>query len=176
MNRTLRWSGLVLAMALGVVACSSTPVEEGVAGVEDRGLSSSAAAVGTGSAAERLLAEIRDPSHPAHQRSIYFDFDRYDIKPEYQGLVTAHARLLQKYPEVNVLIQGNADERGSREYNLALGQKRAEAVKRALMALGVAENRIEAVSLGEEKPVCLERAEECYAKNRRADILYPGEF
>jgi peptidoglycan-associated lipoprotein len=83
---------------------------------------------------------------------------------------------MQKYPTVKVLIQGNADERGSREYNLALGQKRAEAVKQALSALGVAAERIEAVSLGEEKPVCTERNESCYAQNRRADILYEGEF
>jgi peptidoglycan-associated lipoprotein len=165
----------VLLTPLVLAACSSTPTEEGSAGVEDRQVGATSA-VASGSPVEALLAEIRNPNHPAHQRSIYFDFDRYEIKPEYQTLVVAHAQVMAKYPQVKVLIQGNADERGSREYNLALGQKRAEAVKRALVALGVAETRIEAVSLGEEKPVCTERSESCYAQNRRADILYEGEF
>lgn len=167
------WMGAVV-VPLFLAACSSTPTEEGNAAVSDRDVAS--AAVASGSPAEALLAEIKNPKHPAHQRSIYFDFDRYEIKPEYQQLVVAHAQLMQKYPSVKVLIQGNADERGSREYNLALGQKRAEAVKRALAALGVSAERIEAVSLGEEKPVCVERNESCYAQNRRADILYEGEF
>lgn len=170
------WMGAVV-VPLFLAACSSTPTEEGIASVSDREIAGpSVAGVASGSPAEALLAEIKNPQHPAHQRSIYFDYDRYEIKPEYQQLVVAHAQLMQKYPSVKVLIQGNADERGSREYNLALGQKRAEAVKRALTALGVSAERIEAVSLGEEKPVCFERNESCYAQNRRADILYEGEF
>lgn len=173
MSRRLLLGALVAPLVLA--ACSSIPTEEGSAAVEERGVGTTAA-VASGSPAEALLAEIRSPSHPAHQRSIYFDFDRYDIKPEYQSLVATHAQLMAKYPQVKVMVQGNADERGGREYNLALGQKRAEAVKRALVALGVAEARIEAVSLGEEKPVCTEQAESCYAQNRRADILYEGEF
>ncbi|GAB6080586.1 peptidoglycan-associated lipoprotein Pal [Hydrogenophilus thermoluteolus] len=168
-----QWMVVMVAPAV-LAACSSTPTEEGNVGVSDRDVAASA--VASGSPSEALLAEIKNPAHPAHQRSIYFDFDRYEIKPEYQSLVVAHAQLMQKYPTVKVLIQGNADERGSREYNLALGQKRAEAVKQALAALGVAAERIEAVSLGEEKPVCTERNESCYAQNRRADILYEGEF
>jgi len=167
------WLGVLVA-PLFLTACSSAPTEEGTAPVSDRAVQT--APVASGSPAEALLSEIKDAAHPAHQRSIYFDFDRYEIKPEYQSLVVAHAQLMQKYPTVKVLIQGNADERGSREYNLALGQKRAEAVKQALAALGVAAERIEAVSLGEEKPVCTERNESCYAQNRRADILYEGEF
>ncbi|MCX7946487.1 MAG: peptidoglycan-associated lipoprotein Pal [Hydrogenophilus sp.] len=177
---TVRMRGWLAAVGMAMLAagCSSTAVEEGTASVEERGVATGAipTPVGGGAPREALLREIADPKHPAHARSIYFDYDRYEIKPEYQNLVVAHARLMSKYPTVRVLIQGNADERGSREYNLALGQKRAETVKQALVALGVAAERIEAVSLGEEKPVCFERSEHCYAQNRRADILYEGEF
>jgi peptidoglycan-associated lipoprotein len=77
---------------------------------------------------------------------------------------------------MKMLIQGNADERGSREYNLALGQKRAEAIKKALLLLGAKEAQVESVSLGEEKPACTEATEDCWAKNRRGDMLYSGEF
>ncbi|HMM54845.1 MAG TPA: peptidoglycan-associated lipoprotein Pal [Candidatus Desulfobacillus sp.] len=110
------------------------------------------------------------------QRSVFFDFDSYVIKDEFKSLVEAHARFLVANPKVRMLIQGNADERGSREYNLALGQKRAEALKKMLMLLGAREDQLEAVSLGEEKPRCSESTEACWSQNRRDDMLYSGEF
>jgi peptidoglycan-associated lipoprotein len=88
----------------------------------------------------------------------------------------AHGKFLTANPKMKMLIQGNADERGSREYNLALGQKRADAVRKALTLLGAREDQLEAVSLGEEKPACSESSEDCWAKNRRGDMLYSGEF
>ena len=91
-------------------------------------------------------------------------------------MVAAHAKYLVTNKGFKVLIQGNTDERGSREYNLALGQKRADVVKQALMLLGAKESQIESVSLGEEKPRCEDRTENCYAENRRGDMLYTGEF
>ena len=109
-------------------------------------------------------------------RSVFFDYDQYAIKDEFKPLVDAHAKLLVKNPGIKMLIQGNADERGSREYNLALGQKRADAVKKALMLLGGQEAQIESVSLGEEKPRCTDQTESCWAQNRRGDMLYSGEF
>jgi peptidoglycan-associated lipoprotein len=98
------------------------------------------------------------------------------IKQEARALIEAHARFLVQNPQMNMLVQGNTDERGSREYNLALGQKRAEAVKKALLLLGAKEGQLESVSLGEEKPACAESTETCWAQNRRGDMLYSGEF
>ncbi|GHT83237.1 peptidoglycan-associated lipoprotein [Betaproteobacteria bacterium] len=119
--------------------------------------------------------ELDDPSSILYKRSVYFDFDRYDINPQYRPLVEAHASFLSKHPELSIQIAGNTDERGSREYNLALGQKRAEAVRRALVLLGARDSQIEAVSLGEEKPACTAATEECYAQNRRGDLQYPAK-
>ncbi len=110
------------------------------------------------------------------KRSVFFDYDSYVIKEEFKSLVEAHARFLVANPKVKMLIQGNADERGSREYNLALGQKRAEALRKMLALLGAREDQIEAVSLGEEKPRCSEGNEGCWSQNRRDDMLYTGEF
>ena len=119
---------------------------------------------------------ITDPRSPLSKRDVYFDYDSYVIRADAQSLLTTHAKFLAAQPQMKLLVQGHADERGSREYNLALGQKRAEAVKKALGLLGVGEARIEAVSLGEEKPACTQADEACWAQNRRGHLLYSGEF
>lgn len=119
---------------------------------------------------------LRDPSNILSQRSIYFDFDNYTIKNEYRDLVLAHARYLRDNSNSKVLIQGNTDERGSREYNLALGQRRADSVKNAMLLSGARDHQIESVSLGEEKPRAAGRDESSWTENRRADILYQGEY
>jgi peptidoglycan-associated lipoprotein len=119
---------------------------------------------------------LKDPKSAVFQRSVFFDLDQYVIKDEFKPLVEAHAKFLIKNPSIKMLVQGNADERGSREYNLSLGQKRAEAVKKALALLGAREEQVESVSLGEEKPRCADQTEECWAQNRRGDMLYSGEF
>ena len=95
---------------------------------------------------------LNDPNSPLAKRSIYFDFDSYSVKDDYQSLLQQHAQYLKSHPERRVLIQGNTDERGTSEYNLALGQKRAEAVRRSMSLMGVADTQMEAVSLGKEKP------------------------
>ena len=122
------------------------------------------------------IAALKDPRSPLSKRSVYFDYDSYVVKDEFQALLAAHGKFLAANAKMKMLIQGNADERGSREYNLALGQKRADAVRKALALLGAREDQLEAVSLGEEKPACSESTEECWAKNRRGDMLYSGEF
>lgn len=122
------------------------------------------------------VAALKDPRSPLSKRSVYFDFDSYVIKDEFQSLLATHAKFLTANASMKMLIQGNADERGSREYNLALGQKRADAIKKALALLGVPEAQMESVSLGEEKPQCTESTEDCWAKNRRGDMLYSGEY
>ncbi len=109
------------------------------------------------------------------QRSIYFDYDKDSVKPEFAALVQAHAKFLSENKEFKIRLEGNADERGSREYNMALGQRRAEAVKKALSVLGVADNRMETISFGEDKPKATGHDEAAWAQNRRVDIVYSGE-
>ena len=105
-------------------------------------------------------------------RSIYFAFDSYTVESRYMPLVQRHARVMLAHPTRQIVIEGNTDSRGSREYNLALGQKRSEAVKQRMQLLGVPASRIEAVSFGREKPMALGENEEAWSKNRRADITY----
>jgi peptidoglycan-associated lipoprotein len=129
-----------------------------------------------GGAAGSPEADPRVKQGPLSQRSIYYDFDKFDIKDEYRGMVEAHAKYLRENPAARMLIQGNTDERGSREYNVGLGQRRADGVKRMLVLLGARDNQIESVSLGEEKPQSEGHNEDAWAKNRRSDMLYSGEF
>ena len=119
---------------------------------------------------------LTDPKNILSKRSVFFDFDSNAVKDEYRGLVQAHSRYLTNDKrDARIRIEGNADERGSREYNLALGQRRAEAVKKVMSVLGVQDNRVETISFGEEKPMAPGHDEDSWAKNRRADIKYAGE-
>jgi peptidoglycan-associated lipoprotein len=106
-------------------------------------------------------------------RVVYFDYDSFVIKPEFQALIAGHARYIKSKPDRKVAIEGHTDETGGREYNLALGQKRADAVRSALGLLGVAQSQMEAVSFGKEKPAVAGSTDEAYAKNRRTEIRYP---
>ena len=162
-------------LSLILAACSSTGTDTSAAKVEDRS-GAGVATVTAGGASGSGIAALTDPNNILSKRSVFFDFDSYVIKSEAKPLVEAHARFLVQNPQMKMLIQGNTDERGSREYNLALGQKRADVVKQALMLLGAKEAQIESVSLGEEKPRCDDASEACYAENRRGDMLYSGEF
>ena len=108
----------------------------------------------------------------AAKRTVYFDYDSFVIKPEYQALISENARLIMGQAGRKVAIEGHTDETGGREYNLALGQKRAEAVAGALTVLGVSRNQVEAVSYGKEKPAVLGNDEAAYSQNRRAEIRY----
>ena len=117
----------------------------------------------------------KDPASPLSKRSIFFDFDQYVVKDEHRPVLEAHAGYLLAKRDARIILQGNADERGSREYNLALGQKRAEAVRKALAVLGVSDVQMEAVSFGEEKPRNEGDTEEAYAENRRTDMVYADE-
>lgn len=175
----MRTQVAALSIALTLLAgCSSQPAapEQAGAGVEDRSPSTVATPVAAGQANPYDIAALKDPKSPLAKRSIHFDYDSFVIKSEYQSLLEHHARFLAANAQMKMLIQGNADERGSREYNLALGQKRAEAIKKALMLLGGREDQLESVSLGEEKPACADATESCWAQNRRGDMLYSGEF
>ncbi|MDD3529246.1 MAG: peptidoglycan-associated lipoprotein Pal [Gallionellaceae bacterium] len=120
-------------------------------------------------------AMLRDPKSPLSKRVVYFDFDSDVIKDEFRGLIEAHSGFLKQHRAVRIILQGHTDERGSRDYNLALGQRRAESVKRAMGLLGVQDAQVETVSLGEEKPVDEGHNEAAWRLNRRAEIHYVGE-
>ena len=132
-----------------------------------------AAVIDRGVQAVNVAPLAGDVSGPAGiGKVVLFDYDSFVIKPEYQGLVDAHARFLTVNKNRKLAIEGHTDERGGREYNLALGQKRAEAVRRALALLGVADAQVEAVSFGKEKPADPTSSEAAHAKNRRAELNY----
>jgi peptidoglycan-associated lipoprotein len=181
-NRLLRFA-ICAAAALLLAACASTPLDEQPAApITDKSATEPGTKPGDQRADPRAVASVdattkgidplNDPASPLAKRSIYFDFDSFVVKPEFQGVVEAHGKFLVASPGRHVVIEGNADERGSREYNLALGQKRAEAVKSRLRLLGVADAQMEAVSLGEEKPRATGHDEAAWAENRRADLNY----
>ena len=119
-----------------------------------------------------LPAALSNPASPVFRKIVYFDFDSFEIREEFRGLIQAHANFLQSNKQLKVSIQGHTDERGTREYNLALGQKRAEALRKALVTLGVPDAQLEAVSLGEEKPMNQGTDETAFAQNRRAELVY----
>jgi peptidoglycan-associated lipoprotein len=159
--------GFAVAMVGALAAChSGVKLDEGA----NKG------AIGTqpdANAVQQVNVDpLNDPNSPLAKRSIYFDFDSYAVRDDYQPLLQQHAQYLKSHPERHVLIQGNTDERGTSEYNLALGQKRAEAVRRAMSLLGVADSQMEAVSLGKEKPQATGHDDSSWAQNRRADLAY----
>jgi peptidoglycan-associated lipoprotein len=183
MNKFL-WPAL---LALSMTACGTTGQQ---ATVEDRTEDQAATAPVTTPSAEStgvtggdvsgaaLAADAdprKDPASPLSQRSVYFDFDSYVVKDEFRPMLEAHAGYLLSKGDARMILQGNADERGSREYNLALGQKRAEAVRKALAVLGVSNAQVETISFGEEKARNSGSNEAAYAENRRADVVYGDE-
>jgi peptidoglycan-associated lipoprotein len=109
------------------------------------------------------------------QRVVYFDFDKTEIKPEFQQIMACHAKYLQDRPESHIRLEGNTDERGTREYNLGLGERRGNAVSDALQAAGGSASQLEVISYGKEKPVCREHNEDCWSKNRRVEIIYTAK-
>lgn len=167
-----------LALAATLVACGSNVKLEDVP-VVDRTATNIGSATGTPGAASSAVAPVQigatdaSGAGPANTAKIvYFDFDSYVVKPEFQGAIEAHAKYLTANKSRKMAIEGHTDERGGREYNLALGQKRAEAVRRALGLLGVVDAQVEPVSFGKEKPAATGSDETAMAKNRRAEINY----
>lgn len=109
------------------------------------------------------------------QRVVYFDFDQDTLKPEFQAIVACHAKYLRDRPDARMTLEGNADERGTREYNMGLGERRGNAVFAAVQGNGGSAGQMSVISYGEEKPVCLDSNEDCWAKNRRVEIVYTAK-
>lgn len=174
MNRLI-W---VAALAAALTACSSgvklndVPVEDKTGAAVTPGNADGSGVSQRPVAAVDLDKERAKAFMTGTNRMVYFDYDSYVIKSEFQSVVEAHAKFLSGDKSRKIAIEGHTDERGGREYNLALGQRRAEAVRRALGLLGVADNQMEAVSFGKEKPAVQGSTEEAMAKNRRAEIVY----
>jgi peptidoglycan-associated lipoprotein len=148
----------IAALAAGLAACSSVSLDDqaGKSGADGSG--------------------VLDPFNPqsilAKQRSVYFDYNSYAVSDQYRSLVDTHGKYLVSAPQQRVVIEGNTDARGGAEYNLALGQRRAEAVRRMLTLIGVPDTQVETISFGKEKPKALGDSEADYAENRRADFNY----
>ncbi len=190
MNKQLVASAL---LTLILAACSSTPMKE--AAVEDKSVNTNQTTTNTttDNSADTTAANkdavdgssnmasdngnnpLKDPNNILSKRSVYFDYDKDEVKAEYRPLVEAHAKYLQANPNANVILQGNADDSGTREYNLSLGQRRAVAVKKVINLLGVQDKQIETVSYGEEKANNACKDETCKQQDRRVDIVYAGE-
>ncbi|MEI7740056.1 MAG: peptidoglycan-associated lipoprotein Pal [Betaproteobacteria bacterium] len=171
-------SGLCLLLVLILVGCASgvklneVPVEDKSSSLvkADAANALSGKSVVTGVQTSALGAMNMGPA--GIEKVVYFDYDSYAIKPEAQATVESHAKFLSADKSRKVALEGHTDDRGGREYNLALGQKRSEAVKRSLTLLGVSEAQIEAVSLGKETPAASGSDESTYAKNRRVEFNY----
>jgi peptidoglycan-associated lipoprotein len=176
---------LPLLLASMISACAGTHIKEAPSPVANAPVASPAPAAAQETVAPAVTSPatdnkievnpLKDPNNILSKRSVYFDFDKYAVKPEYRALVEAHAKYLASHPELSIRIEGNADDRGSREYNLSLGQKRAVAVKSAANLLGVPDKQLETISYGEEKPKATGDDEASWSENRRADIVYSGE-
>ncbi|PXX47647.1 peptidoglycan-associated lipoprotein Pal [Undibacterium pigrum] len=162
---------LISSVVLMTACASKVPLEDKK--VEDKSTNTTATTQTDTNSVKQVTAVVDPLTQGAlAKRSVYFDYDSYAVKEEFKPVVEAHAKYLVTNKNRNILIQGNTDERGGREYNLALGQKRAEAVRKSLTLLGVSDAQIEAVSLGKEKPKATGSDEASWAENRRSDILY----
>ncbi len=178
MTMTAVFAGaLMLAACHGKNAVSEKPTTGAV--VPANPASGSGSGTGTtmtplGGAGEGSVSAIATAANdaPLETRVIYFDFDKSEIKPEYNDVITAHARALSAHPDLKIKLEGNTDERGTREYNIGLGERRAQAVRRALMLQGVADSQITTVSYGSERPAVEGDTEAAWSKNRRVDLVY----
>lgn len=183
-------SALVLALVL--TACKSTPMKDVEAPVEDKTVvetaapaaASEAPAANTGEIQEMAIdstptmssvSPLNDPNNILSSRSIYFDFDSDRVKTEFRDLIEAHAAYIAQNPGAKVRLIGNTDDRGTREYNLSLGQRRSVAVKKTLNLLGVGDTQLETVSYGEERANTACADDNCYSVDRRVDIVYTSE-
>lgn len=166
MNKSLLLASL---LSLFLIGCSSTPI------VDVSKPAGPAASNDENDENDLDLASLRDPNNILSKRSIYFDYDKDIVKAEYKDLLAAHAKYVVSHPKAKMTLTGNTDDRGSREYNVSLGQKRSVSVKKSMNVLGAQDGQIETVSFGEERADTNCKDDACYAKDRRVDISYEKE-
>jgi len=172
--------GAILALGLTLAGCSTTPVTPPPAPAPAP-MAQVPPAPAPAPAPQTAVAKVDVPAHLdprsliSTERSVYFDYDVFSVKSQYDAMLQRHGQYLTKNAQLAIKVEGSADERGSAEYNLALGQKRAEAVVKALKAYGVRDGQMEAISWGKEHPKALGHDEAAWAENRRADIAYPAK-
>ena len=162
---------LILVSAAALAACEGTVgTQEGEAGGSMTSSSSSSSAVTPSSGFQGH--PLDDPTSMLSRRTIYFDFDKSEIKPDARQILEAHAKYLSENRSASITLEGHADERGTREYNVALGERRANSARQFLTLSGASGQQIRTVSYGEERPVCTEHNESCWSQNRRVEIIY----
>ncbi|CAK0768968.1 Peptidoglycan-associated lipoprotein [Gammaproteobacteria bacterium] len=179
---------LTLPVAL-IIGCSTDQTKESAEGAADgSSVASGADGTGIGSGSnlggtrlgadrvynpeDRMGGSFDDPSNPLSKRIIYFDYDHSDVRPEYQAIIASHAAFLAKTPKSSMILEGHTDERGSREYNLALGERRAQAVRQIMQLNGAAPSQLEVVSYGEERPAAAGHDESGWQLSRRVELVY----
>ncbi len=175
LNKTLKALMVALPVMTLAACSSSSSVDEGAASESNQAATTQDNTVDVNTMSREKSAEekLREKYEALRQEQIvYFDFDKSTIQSKYAELLQAHADFLVKNPSVKVLVEGHADERGTPEYNIALGESRGKAVAKYLQSLGVSDSQISVVSYGEEKPLVKSRTEEAFAKNRRAVLVY----
>ncbi len=160
---------LASLLSLFLIGCSSTPI------VDVSKPAGPSASNDSSDEKDLDLASLRDPNNILSKRSIYFDYDKDTVKAEYKDLLAAHAKYVASHPKAKMTLTGNTDDRGSREYNVSLGQKRSVSVKKSMNVLGAQDAQIETVSFGEERADTNCKDDACYSKDRRVDISYEKE-
>ncbi|NHQ87058.1 peptidoglycan-associated lipoprotein Pal [Iodobacter sp. HSC-16F04] len=173
---------LSLIMTALLAACASTPVptttpadNSGSTNTSTTQPSTTPATVDLTQGTTKSFTELTDPNSILSNRRVYFDFDSFIVRPDFHELVQAHAKYLNTHKDAKIILQGHTDERGTAEYNLALGQKRADSVRKMMNVLGVPDSQIETVSFGEERPLEAGDSDAIRERNRRAEIVYNGE-
>ena len=170
---------LIVALVTACAGPSKSTVDGSAAGAAQTGGAASSGVTDTGMGQGGSMGSsatggsaLGGPGASQENRIIYFEFDRFDIKPEYNAILQAHARYLSTNPAARVRLEGHADERGSREYNIGLGEKRAQSVRNVLLLQGAVSDQIATVSFGEERPAVIGSDEEAWSLNRRVEIVY----
>ena len=157
-------------LSVMVAACgTATKQDETVPGDEQAQQDQRGAAQDEGTIA---VSPFDDPANPLSKRTIYFEFDSYDLSAEDREVISAHAQYMAANPNAKVVLEGHADERGTREYNIALGERRAKAVAQLMLVQGVAQSQTDVISFGEERPAMFGSSEEAWERNRRVEIVY----
>jgi peptidoglycan-associated lipoprotein len=171
MNNSMRIAFPIL-LAAGLSACAHKAEVKPSTTDQNESLSTTTAGIDNNG---RYTRDSLDSDSCLRRRVVYFDFDRSEIRPEFQAQMACHANYLKQFPQARITLEGNTDERGSREYNLGLGERRGNAVRAALIANGASSAQLNVVSYGEERPVCRQHEESCWMKNRRVEIVYTAK-